>query len=38
MRRAGIAELPLHPGRCPPWLFAEMKRLGGAIVRLIVQE
>jgi hypothetical protein len=38
MRRAGLAELPLHPGRCPPWLFAEMKRLGGAIVRLIVQE
>lgn len=38
MRRAGLAELPLHPGRCPPWLFAEMKRLGGAIVKLIVQE
>lgn len=38
MRRAGLVELPLHPGRCPPWLFAEMKRLGGAIVRLIVQE
>lgn len=38
MKRAGLAELPLHPGRCPPWLFAEMKRLGGAIVKLIVQE
>jgi hypothetical protein len=38
MRRAGLAELPLHHGRCPPWLFAEMKRLGGAIVKLIVQE
>ncbi len=38
MKRVGLAELPLHPGRCPPWLFAEMKRLGGAIVKLIVQE
>ncbi len=38
MKRAGLAELPLHPGRCPPWLFAEMKHLGGAIVKLIVQE
>ena len=38
MKRAGLAELPLHPGRCPPWLFAEMKRLGGALVKLIIQE
>jgi hypothetical protein len=38
MRRTGLAELPLHPGRCPPWLFAEMKRLSGAMVKLIVQE
>lgn len=38
MRRAGLAELPLHVGRCPPWLFVRMKRLGGAIAELIVQE
>ena len=34
----GVAELPLHPGRCPPWLFSRMKRLGGAIAELIVNE
>ena len=38
MRRSGIAELPLHGGRCPPWLFEKMKRLGGAIVQAIVLE
>ena len=38
MKRTGVAELPLHPGRCPPWLFVRMKRLGGAITDVIVQE
>ena len=38
MRRVGVAELPLHVGKCPPWLFGRMKRLGGAIVELIVDE
>jgi hypothetical protein len=38
MKRAGFAELPLHGGRCPPWLFGKMKRLGGSIVKLIVHE
>ena len=38
MKRTGVAELPLHPGRCPPWLFVRMKRLGGAITEVIVQE
>jgi len=38
MRRVGVAELPLHQGRCPPWLFSHMRRLGGAIVELIVDE
>jgi len=38
MRRSGIAELPLHGGRCPSWLFEKMKRLGGAIVQAIVLE
>jgi hypothetical protein len=38
MKRAGIAELPLHGGKCPPWLFGKMKRLGGSIVTLIVHE
>ncbi|MGB9023311.1 MAG: DUF763 domain-containing protein [Candidatus Bathyarchaeia archaeon] len=38
MRRVGVAELPLHQGRCPPWLFKRMKRLGGAIAELIIHE
>lgn len=38
MKRVGLAELPLHGGRCPPWLFGHMKHLGGAIADLIVQE
>jgi len=38
MRRVAVAELPLHPGRCPRWLFGRMKRLGGAISQLMVQE
>ncbi len=38
MKRVGVAELPLHGGRCPPWLFSRMKRLGGAIAEIIVHE
>ncbi|MEM2251336.1 MAG: DUF763 domain-containing protein [Candidatus Hadarchaeales archaeon] len=38
MKRVGVAELPLHGGKCPPWLFGRMKRLGGAIAELIVRE
>lgn len=38
MKMVGMAELPLHLGRCPPWLFTRMKRLGGAIAELIVDE
>lgn len=30
--------LPLHGGRCPPWLFARMKQLGAAIVEAMVEE
>ncbi len=38
MKRVGVAELPLHGGRCPPWLFSRMKQLGGAISEIIVHE
>ncbi len=38
MKRVGVAELPLHGGRCPPWLFSRMKRLGWAITEIIVHE
>lgn len=36
--RTGIANLPLHGGKCPAWLFAKMKVLGAAIVEVIVEE
>lgn len=36
--RTGTAVLPLHGGRCPPWLFARMKQLGAAIVEAMVEE
>ncbi len=38
MRRSGIANLPLHYGRCPPWLFQKMKELSVAITESIVNE
>jgi len=38
MKRVGVAELPLHGGKCPPWLFRRMKDLGGAISEIIVRE
>ena len=38
MRRTGIASLPLHTGRAPPWLFKRMKKLSSLIVRAIVVE
>lgn len=36
MRRSGFADLPLHGGQCPPWLFERMKKLGGHIIEAIV--
>jgi len=38
MRHTGIAQLPLHGGRAPAWLFQRMVRLGREIVRLIVED
>jgi uncharacterized protein len=38
MRHTGIAELPLHGGKAPPWLFQRMVRLGREIVRLVVED
>lgn len=34
----GIANLPLHGGRCPAWLFEEMTKLSRAIIQAIVYE
>lgn len=36
--RTGIAKAPLHGGHCPPWLFAKMKQLSAAILRVVVYE
>jgi uncharacterized protein len=38
MQKTGIAQLPLHGGKAPPWLFQRMVRLGREIVRLIIEE
>lgn len=36
--RSGIANLPLHTGKAPKWLFAKMVRLGGLIAEFIIDE
>src|SRR5689334_22234515 len=36
MKRSGIADLPLHGGRVPPWLAERMTNLGTAITETIV--
>src|SRR5213594_2559009 len=38
MYRTGIAELPLHGGKAPPWLFQRMVKLGREIIRLIIED
>jgi hypothetical protein len=36
--RTGYATLPLHPGKCPAWLFKRMKPMSGALAEWIVLE
>jgi uncharacterized protein len=36
MKRSGVADLPLHGGRVPPWLADRMTRLGTAITEAVV--
>ncbi|MEM4522994.1 MAG: DUF763 domain-containing protein [Nitrososphaeria archaeon] len=38
MKKTGIAYLPLHGGRCPPWLFKKMVKLSRAICEIILQD
>ncbi|MCX6818818.1 MAG: DUF763 domain-containing protein [Candidatus Aenigmarchaeota archaeon] len=38
MQRTGIANLPLHPGRAPPWLFGRMVKLAKEITEVIIYE
>jgi hypothetical protein len=33
-----LAQLPLHGGKAPPWLFKRMKKLAGAVTMAIVEE
>jgi hypothetical protein len=33
-----IAQLPLHTGKAPPWLFQRMTKLAGAVTMAIVEE
>ena len=36
MKRSGVADLPLHGGRVPPWLATRMVTLGTAIVESVL--
>lgn len=36
--KTGVADLPLHYGSCPRWLFKRMKRLGRAVSEIIIYE
>jgi hypothetical protein len=38
MMKRRIAQLPLHTGKAPPWLFRRMTRLAGAVTTAIVEE
>ena len=38
MERSGVANLPLHSGHAPRWLFNRMIKLSGEIIRIISLE
>lgn len=38
MQKTGIANLPLHPGKAPRWLFQRMVKLSKGIVDVIIYE
>lgn len=38
MAKSGSADLPLHGGNAPRWLFNRMEELGGAISEAVIQE
>ena len=38
MNRTGYADLPLHYGKCPKWLFGRMRNLAGAVSEVMVYE
>jgi len=36
--RTGIANLPLHGGKCPAWLFARMRRMSRALLEVMLMD
>jgi len=38
MKKSGYADLPLHTGKVPPWLYQRMTKLGRAILEIITEE
>ncbi|MBU5537198.1 MAG: DUF763 domain-containing protein [Candidatus Aenigmatarchaeota archaeon] len=36
--RTGVADLPLHDGRCPTWLFPRMVKLSKLVSQIIIEE
>ena len=38
MKRSGVADLPLHGGRVPPWLASRMTALGTAISEAVLRD
>ncbi len=38
MERTGTAEMPLHSGKAPSWLFSRMKKLASPIAKLIIED
>lgn len=38
MKKSGYADLPLHYGKVPAWLYQRMSKLGGAIIESIAHE
>ncbi|WP_324755434.1 DUF763 domain-containing protein [Sphingobacterium thalpophilum] len=38
MKRSGTADLPLHYGKVPPWLYERMSALGRSIIEVILSD
>ncbi len=38
MKRSGVADLPLHGGKAPRWLFSRMVKLAGGITEVVLEE
>lgn len=38
MKRSGTADMPLHYGKVPPWLYERMSALGLSIIEVILMD